>query len=69
MAVKGTAFRAFVAVDSSMLDTLKAVVGSIRWYLLLMILTVYSFACAFFILFRNDYRKCDVRNCMAVLEE
>jgi len=53
--------RAFVAVDSSMLDTLKAVVGSIRWYLLLLVLTVYSFACAFHILFRSGYKECAVR--------
>ena len=51
---------AFVAVDSSMLDTLKAVVGSIRWYLLLLILTVYSFACALFILFRKRLSECEV---------
>ena len=44
-----------------MLDTLKAVVGSIRWYLMLLVLTVYSFACAFFILFRNTYKDCEVR--------
>ena len=51
---------AFVAVDSSMLDTLKAVVGTIRWYLLLLVLTVYSFACAFFILFRKSLKECEV---------
>eukprot|EP00210_Caulerpa_lentillifera_P002104 g2019.t1 len=51
--------RAFVAVESSMLDTLKAVVGGIRWYLLLLILTLYSFACAFFILYRTEYTDCE----------
>eukprot|EP00210_Caulerpa_lentillifera_P000770 g745.t1 len=51
--------RAFVAVESSMLDTLKAVVGGIRWYLLLLILTLYSFACAFLILYRTEYTDCE----------
>ena len=39
------------------LDTLKAVVIDIRFFLFLLLLTVWGFACAFFILFRNDQSK------------
>lgn len=60
LVLRVSCFRAFVAVESSMLDTLKAVIGGIKWYLLLLVLTIYSFACAFFILYRTDYRDCEV---------
>ena len=39
------------------LDTLKAVVIDIRFFLFLLLLTVWGFACSFFILFRNDQSK------------
>lgn len=46
--------RAFVAVESSMLDMLSAVLRQLRWYLLVVVLTVYVFTVAVFVLFRLD---------------
>ncbi|GMH34069.1 hypothetical protein BSKO_01903 [Bryopsis sp. KO-2023] len=44
--------RAFVAVESSMLDMLKAVLRQMRWYLLIVGLTMYTFTVALYIMFR-----------------
>ena len=49
--------RAMQPSKNPFLDTLKAVVIDIRFFLFLLLLTVWGFACAFYILFRNDQSK------------
>ena len=36
------------------MDTLKAVLQDVKWFLFLLVLTVWGFTCAFYILFRQD---------------
>lgn len=48
-----------MAVESSMLDMLGAVLRQLRWYLLVVVLTVYVFTVAIFILFRKNKRPED----------
>lgn len=45
-----------MAVESSMMDMLGAVLRQLRWYLLIVVLTVYCFTVAVFILFRHEHR-------------
>lgn len=42
------------------MDTLKAVIQDVKWFLFLLVLTVWGFTCAFYILFRQDqqYEVC-----------
>ena len=42
------------------MDTLRAVIQDVKWFLFLLILTVGGFTCAFYILFRKDqqYEVC-----------
>jgi len=54
--------RALQPSKNPFLDTLKAVVIDIRFFLFLLLLTVWGFACAFYILFRRDQSK-HVRPC------
>lgn len=49
--------RALQPSKNPFLDTLKAVVIDIRFFLFLLLLTVWGFACAFYILFRRDQSK------------
>lgn len=43
-----------MAVESSMLDMLKAVLRQLRWYLLIVVLTIYTFTVALYIMFRKQ---------------
>ena len=36
------------------MDTLRAVIQDVKWFLFLLVLTVWGFTCAFYILFRQD---------------
>jgi len=49
--------RALQPAKNPFLDTLKTVVVDIRFFLFLLLLTVWGFACAFYILFRRDQSK------------
>ena len=42
------------------MDTLRAVIQDVKWFLFLLVLTVWGFTCAFYILFRQDqqYEVC-----------
>lgn len=42
------------------MDTLRAVIADVKWFLLLLVLTVWGFTCSFYILFRRDqqYEVC-----------
>ena len=45
--------RVFASAKSSLVDTLKVVISDVKWFLLFILLTLFSFALAFHILFRN----------------
>lgn len=36
------------------MDTLRAVIQDVKWFLFLLVLTVWGFTCSFYILFRQD---------------
>ena len=36
------------------IDTLTVVIEDVKWFLFLLVLTLWGFACAFYILFRHD---------------
>ena len=36
------------------IDTLTVVINDVKWFLFLLVLTLWGFACAFYILFRHD---------------
>lgn len=44
-----------------MVDTLKAVIGDVKYFLAFLVLTFYSFAASFHILFRKDQKEIEVR--------
>jgi hypothetical protein len=44
-----------------MVDTLKAVIGDVKYFLAFLVLTFYSFAASFHILFRKDQKDIQVR--------
>jgi len=46
--------RVFASAKSSLVDTLKVVISDVKWFLLFILLTLFSFALAFHILFRNS---------------
>eukprot|EP00877_Chromochloris_zofingiensis_P000357 jgi/Chrzof1/10321/Cz04g37120.t1 len=48
--------RVLQATSTSFVDTLKAVISDVRYFLMFLILTLYSFAAAFHILFRKDQK-------------
>ena len=42
------------------METLRSVINQVKWFLFLLLLTVWGFACAFYILFRKDQKQSDV---------
>ena len=52
--------RVFASAKSSLVDTLKVVISDVKWFLLFILLTLFSFALAFHILFRKN-KEVDVR--------
>lgn len=46
--------RVFASAKSSLVDTLKVVISDVKWFLLFILLTLFSFAIAFHILFRQN---------------
>ena len=50
------------------MDTLRAVIQDVKWFLFLLVLTVWGFTCAFYILFRQDqqYEVCMYCICNAL---
>ena len=53
--------RVLQATSTSFVDTLKAVIGDVKYFLAFLVLTFYSFAAAFHILFRKDQKEIEVR--------
>lgn len=47
-------FRVFDTSRGSLVDTLKVVLGDVKWFLLFIFLTMLSFAIAFCILYRDQ---------------
>lgn len=66
-----SACRVFQPTKNAFVDTLRSVVADVKWFLLFLILTMWGFAGAFYILFREDQQQYEVRNatgtCMATL--
>lgn len=54
------ACRVLQPTKNPFMDTLKAVIQDVKWFLFLLVLTVWGFTCAFYILFRQDqqYEVC-----------
>ncbi|GMH40202.1 hypothetical protein BSKO_08106 [Bryopsis sp. KO-2023] len=46
--------RVFASAKSSLVDTLKVVISDVKWFLMFILLTLVSFALAFYILFRQE---------------
>lgn len=49
-----TACRVLQPTKNPFMDTLRAVIQDVKWFLFLLVLTVWGFTCAFYILFRKD---------------
>ena len=47
--------------EQPFMETLRSVCDQVKWFLFLLLLTVWGFACAFYILFRKDQGQSDVR--------
>ena len=56
------ACRVFQPTKNAFVDTLRSVVADVKWFLLFLILTMWGFAGAFYILFREDQQQYEVRN-------
>lgn len=44
----------FASAKSSLVDILKVVISDVKWFLIFLLLTLFSFALAFYILYRDD---------------
>lgn len=53
-------YRVLQPTKNPFMDTLRAVIQDVKWFLFLLVLTVWGFTCAFYILFRQDqqYEVC-----------
>lgn len=63
--VKDVAFlhflhRAFQPAKNAFVDILRAVIADVKFFLVLLVITIWGFACSFYILFRQD-QKTQVR--------
>lgn len=54
--------RVFQPTKNSFVDTLRSVLEDVKWSLLFLVLTIWGFAGAFYILFREDQDKFTVSN-------
>lgn len=52
--------RVFQPTKNAFVDTLRSVVSDVKWFLLFLILTMWGFAGAFYILFREDQQQYEV---------
>ena len=48
--------RVFQPTKNAFVDTLRSVVADVKWFLLFLVLTMWGFAGAFYILFREDQK-------------
>ena len=49
--------RVFQPTKNAFVDTLRSVVADVKWFLLFLVLTMWGFAGAFYILFREDQQQ------------
>ena len=65
------ACRVFQPTKNAFVDTLRSVVADVKWFLLFLILTMWGFAGAFYILFREDQQQYEAssvtQTCMPTL--
>ena len=52
--------RVFQPTKNAFVDTLRSVVADVKWFLLFLVLTMWGFAGAFYILFREDQQQFQV---------
>ena len=52
--------RVFQPTKNAFVDTLRSVVADVKWLLLFLVLTMWGFAGAFYILFREDQQQFQV---------
>ena len=52
--------RVFQPTKNAFVDTLRSVVADVKWFLLFLVLTMWGFAGAFYILFREDQQQYQV---------
>ena len=57
--------RVFQPTKNAFVDTLRSVVADVKWFLLFLVLTMWGFAGAFYILFREDQQ--DFQACILTL--
>lgn len=50
----------FQPTKNAFVDTLRSVVADVKWFLLFLVLTMWGFAGAFYILFREDQQQFQV---------
>lgn len=55
--------RVFQPTKNAFVDTLRSVLDDIKWSLLFLVLTMWGFAGAFYILFREDQANYQVESC------
>lgn len=55
--------RVFQPTKNAFVDTLRSVVSDVKWFLLFLVLTMWGFAGAFYILFREDQQQYEVCIC------